>query len=787
MLSWLDVSPAPFDIGTLGLNGSLIVGEGEVRLPSLTLSLDDQTVQAAAKIHSGSWLERPFIRLAIDASTLNIDALLSASSAEQSSQAQTDTTAPAASTTPDLSPLSLFDLTMDVRAGRITYQSKSIRQLKLLAHNLDGQLSVELKSANLAKGNIQASMNGNIQQLVWNGTLAARGLDIAELAKLAGQDSPLSGTLSSDLNLAAQGLETDQLLKNGNIAGIIALDGGQLSLPALQSAIPNRESGTVSNLTSRVTINGLDSPADIKGQMDWNGERISYASTIGLTEALAGGTIPASLSVDASPVSLGLTGQFNPASINLSGSKLSVKAASSRALLAWLGQSVTSGTPDVPINLSTNLAFSPQQTALDNLNLQLGQTSGQGNLTYTASSKPKLSGTLALQRLDVTPFMGDGSAQGRTASAPSTASSNAASGWDTSPIDFSGLNAINADLTLSTQSLVARDIVTGPVSLSIQLQDGQLSGSLDQLSLYGGNGTGGISVDGRNAPATINANFALSGMQMRSFLRDSIELNALSGTGGVRVNVATSGASQAQIINQLGGTANVEIRDGQINGINIPQMLRSLRGNILEGWASSDAQTTDFSELTASFDIENGVVANRDLQMLSPLLRLNGAGTIGLPNQRIDYRATPKLISNLEGQGGLVDANGVPIPIVIKGKLAKPRIYPDIPGILENPQAILQGLEQFGDTGKAASKGIQKLEQNVTKELQKQTDRLGIDLNQLNQLVNPNAAPAPAQQNGQSQQGAQQGTQQGTEQQQQPQQPIERQLFRNITKGLFGN
>ena len=337
------------------------------------------------------------------------------------------------------------------------------------------------------------------------------------------------------------------------------------------------------------------------------------------------------------------------------------------------------------------------------------------------------------------------------------------SGWDTGPIDFSSLNQANATLAFSAKSLIARDIVTGPVAMQIALQDGKLTTTLQQLSLYSGKGTGTITIDARTNPAQMAAQFSLSQMQMAGFLSDTIGLKSLSGRGSIALNLTTSGASQAQLISQLNGTSNLDIRDGQIHGINIPQMLRRLKGNILDGWASSETQSTDFSALTASFQINNGMVRNADLLMLSPLLRLSGAGTIDLPNMRIDYKATPKLIAKLTGQGGLVDADGVPIPIIIKGKLTKPRIYPDIPGILENPQAILQSLEQMGDVGKATSKGVQKLEKNVTKELQKQSDKLGIDLNQLIKPKNSN------------------------QEDNQTQQKPAKQLLNNITKGLFGN
>src|SRR5690606_31406008 len=124
-----------------------------------------------------------------------------------------------------------------------------------------------------------------------------------------------------------------------------------------------------------------------------------------------------------------------------------------------------------------------------------------------------------------------------------------------------------------------------------------------------------------------------------------------------------------------------------IRGINIPQMMRSLGSNPLTGWSGGEAQKTDFSSFSASFRIVKGVASNSDMQMVGPLVRVTGAGTISMPSRTIDYKVHPKLVASLEGQGGALDLAGLDIPVSIKGSWSNPRIYPDIEGILQNPEA----------------------------------------------------------------------------------------------------
>ena len=767
-MSWLGLSPDLLDVKAAGVKGSVIARKKEIRLPSLTVSLDKQQLKAAARLFIAPKTQRPAIRLAVDSSTLNIDTLLKPTAAANAKGPEATSQAQATSSTPpDLSILNDFNATLDFRSGRLTYKGQSLRQVKLLAQNINGKLGINLKSANLAKGNVRAKLSGDVNQLVWSGSLTANGLGVKPLAKLAGQTSPLAGKLSANINFAAQGLTVDEITQKGNLAGEITLANGQYANPALQQAVPNRKTGMLRKISSRITIANLDDPVDIKGSFNWNGDTIQYSSTIGLGELLANAPVPASISAEGKRFALALAGKVDPAKSSLSGSKLTVETKSSKQLLAWLGRDVNRGTPNLPVFFSGQLDLGSNKSTLKNMTLRMGQTNGSGNITYVAGTIPAISGSLAFDKLDATPFMGDGQQRAGTQNRQAANQPATPPGWDKSPIDFSGLNSIKADLAFSAKSLVARDIVMGPVQLAVKIDNGQLSTALNQISLYQGKGNGRITVDARTKPAKLAAQFALSGMNMRPFLTDTIGMRNLSGKGGVTLDLTAQGASQAAIIRQLNGTSKLEMRDGQINGINIPRMLRSLRGNILDGWASADAQSTDFSALTASFTFKNGIASNNDLNMLSPLLRLSGAGTINLPQMTINYKATPKLIAKLKGQGGPVDADGIPIPIIIEGKLSQPRIYPDIPGILENPQAILKSLEQMGGAGKDASKAIQKIEKNVTKELQKQSDKLGVDLNQILQPQNGN------------------NNSNNNDNQQKPK--LEEQLLQGLTKGLFGN
>ena len=75
---------------------------------------------------------------------------------------------------------------------------------------------------------------------------------------------------------------------------------------------------------------------------------------------------------------------------------------------------------------------------------------------------------------------------------------------------------------------------------------------------------------------------------------------------------------------------------------------------------------------------------------------MGGVGTIDLPAQTINFRVDPQVAASLEGQGGKKDLEGLGVPVAINGPWAQPSIYPDIAGILENPQAAYEKLSKLG-------------------------------------------------------------------------------------------
>jgi len=149
----------------------------------------------------------------------------------------------------------------------------------------------------------------------------------------------------------------------------------------------------------------------------------------------------------------------------------------------------------------------------------------------------------------------------------------------------------------------------------------------------------------------------------------------IDGKGDVSLDISTSGATVSQFKKALGGSASLMLRDGAINGINLAAAIRNAKAKLGQAQGAPQQGTgsaqdkTDFTELSGSFKIANGVAHNDDLSAKTPLLRLGGNGDINIGTDSLDYTVKATIVPTLEGQGGpeLQELKGLTIPVKLTG------------------------------------------------------------------------------------------------------------------------
>ncbi len=222
-----------------------------------------------------------------------------------------------------------------------------------------------------------------------------------------------------------------------------------------------------------------------------------------------------------------------------------------------------------------------------------------------------------------------------------------------------------------------------------------LKATFTNLGAYGGQASGELIVDASAGNPVYTLRSDLTGVRALPLLQSAADFDKLDGKMQAKIAVRSTGASQRAIMSDLNGTVFAVFQDGAIQGLNVAQMIRSLTSSTLSGWQEGKEQATDLTQLSASFRIDKGQATTTDLNLVGPLVKMTGAGTIDLGTKMLAFRVEPKLVMTTEGQGRAADPVGLGIPVMIDGPWAEPRIYPEMAGILDNPDAAYAKLRRW--------------------------------------------------------------------------------------------
>ena len=217
--------------------------------------------------------------------------------------------------------------------------------------------------------------------------------------------------------------------------------------------------------------------------------------------------------------------------------------------------------------------------------------------------------------------------------------------WSDDLIDVAPLGLADADLALSADRLLYKDVKTGPVRLSLHLADSVARLTLEEMQLYDGRGRGAVTLDGRGqAPAT-TANLMLEGISAQPLLKDALGFEWLEGQSTIAVALAGQGVSEREIVATLNGKVDLATNNGTIDAIDVGKILRGIEQGRFGGLRIAPGEKTPFSELAGTFTIANGIADNQDLRLVSPNMRVTGAGKFDLPARTLDYTVRPKVAS----------------------------------------------------------------------------------------------------------------------------------------------
>lgn len=468
-------------------------------------------------------------------------------------------------------------------------------------------------------------------------------------------------------------------------------------------------------------------PLVAKGSLDMNGERLGFEATVAPMRAvLLEQKARTTFKLAGRPIALAYDGvvDFGAGPAGLEG-PFSLRSTSLPGLASWLsGDRATVGDDGGGVNLSGSLSSTKGTLSVARLSGTVAGGSLEGALTVdTKGVRPLVTGNLQLSELDLGRILiGGSSAAAPAPAAPAPAPARrltdslesrgaavpvqapapppqggaSAAGWSDERLDFGLLALADADLTLSAGRLVHKDLKTGPSRVSLKLKDKVANVTLEEFELYGGRGRGRLTLDASAETPTVGVSLVLNGISALPLLKDAAGFEWLEGSSSITLAVAGRGASERQIVETLTGKMEMATTNGSINGFDVGMLLRSVEQGRFPELTTSPTEKTPFSEFASSYTIAGGVAENKDLRLVSPSVRVTGAGSVNLAARTLDYTVSPKIQgSSSGGERPVISLAGVELPVRIEGPWEKPNLS------VKGQERLMEAVKEIGKAMKS--------------------------------------------------------------------------------------
>jgi len=697
------ISPPPHPLlAAVNLGGEVqLAADGSYRVHRAKVTMAGQPVNLDVTYSPG---KRGHIAANISAGRLVFENAAPASSGEAAASDDTADSGPV-----DFEFARRMDFDLELQAEAIQTQDAIAEGVFAVASVKNGKLDGVISSQAIAKGSLSTEFSGefvnNVPEI--RGRFTAGSIDLNSLAELAAVSLPVDGIINSDIRFAFRAGNIDKVRNTLNFAGKVGIAQGSAVVPQLASALGSGAE-KISGISTTAQIDGIQNPVQVSGSLFWQGEEVGFSAVLPLRDIILGRTAKTRFQLEASRLSGRFDGNLDPGGTVTGDVNLDTPSLS--GLLDWLGQE--NNTAIKRFAYQGNINAKAGSFSTRNARITLDETILRGAASVQFADKTVIQANLSTGLLDLTKLSGGGSAQ-----ASSGSSGTAGASGD---IDLSALRGLEGEIRLDAEKLRYDEIKAGPVTTVVKLGNNAANVKIPNAGFYGGRLIADVTLNAGGAVPAVAARLNLQNLAALPLLKDASGFERIDGRLNASIDVTSGGRNSDAMTRALAGQAEVQFSDGAIRGIDMAKLIRNLEKVILTGYSENSSERTQFTELAASFAISNGVATTQNLRLLGPLVRMEGAGNVDLGNQTIDMQLNPRVVGSLAGQGGDFDVSGLELPMIVKGPLAKPKIYPDLKAIARNPEATLRSLSKLKGIDKIAKDALNP-QAVINKELEKIT------------------------------------------------------------------
>jgi AsmA protein len=486
---------------------------------------------------------------------------------------------------------------------------------------------IELESGTLSMPNSRSGIGrgGEVLAALITGKSARLALDDATFtadfsAGEAGFAQGASVESLAPLVTALQRLQFDALSVRNSSVRMKMADGSVIRLDDLFADVSAKPDGTV-----RTT-----------GSFVFRGEKVDFDTTLGAASEQLAGERPLTASFQSRVLNAKLGGTLLVADApRLIAPQAELTIPNLRRAARWLGANLQSGAGFENFYAKGQLEWVNRTLAFQKAAVQMDGNEASGTFSINfAGARPALDGTLGLKTLDLTKYFG-------SRDKPSAAREDGSLlslVRDAEGLEFPLIQAVDADLRISSDSVVIPGMTVGRSAATISLRGGKMIADLAEFEIdEATRGGGQLRIDATAARPTYDIRGKLEALDLGPAAQAVFGHPTVQGRGAVTIELTASGNDGTQLLRSLDGKLCVTLNEGGLLGLDVNKLVAEANSDEPAGvWRAASTGAITIDKLDAKFALANGTIRTETAEALSGSRAMKARGAIDLPTRSLD-------------------------------------------------------------------------------------------------------------------------------------------------------
>ena len=382
----------------------------------------------------------------------------------------------------------------------------------------------------------------------------------------------------------------------------------------------------------------------LKSDAALGGQRVHIQTVVkSLSRAFADGS-PFDFNLEAAAAAFGFSGRVVAAKgIDLAG-QATLDTDDAARLFHWLGIDLHGLAGKYPLSIASAVEIQGPLILLKKADIKFANMKAQGDVSYLATGvRPNLTLALVLDELNAALY------------ALPVNGLTPLGTWNDRAFDLNDMNALDVQFRIAATQVRSGNFTTGPAEVDGEIKGGVLKASISSET----SGKVDIDFDAAQSPPKLSLNLNLKNVEAKTFMPRFTGMDWLQGALRLSASLNAEGASQAEMISNMNGNAEMQIDRAHIEGVELAGLAAHVQSEAVSGW---EGEATDPVVANAKLSFADGVATLQENVLTAPGVTISQTGEIDLLRQAL----------NLEATLNLNRGDGKPLKIKVSGPWAKP-------------------------------------------------------------------------------------------------------------------